>query len=347
MLRRSIHVGRSVTLTSLTCLLLLTSEGYPQDKEKAVTQKIEISRVSRNPHQLTAGTGHQRDVVYNMREIKVQNEGRNVVAQLLEPESANGDSLLVVELCWESFSNTGNQAFVFHSLALRLGHRILRMDVPQEGHRADSYGRAIPGMNAAIAAHRDIFGEFVRDGRVLLDRCIADGSAKSGRIVAAGISRGGFSAAHLMASDSRISAGAFLAPVTTLSALTEFRENATAQAVTRLNLWNLAKKLAGRRIWLGIGYADTRVDTTAACKFYMALREAENCALSESKVEFYITDDENHTFGKDWYQRAAVSLFGSESLPQAAGTWSGPHCSHVSNRTTRCRGVFHQSAQRF
>jgi hypothetical protein len=241
------------------------------------------------------------------RMVKASCEGRTFTAPLWEPSKLHSHPLLVIET---PIAFTAAEQLVFHEYVLAHGHRIISLGGPQEGSRADSFGGELPGMNAAIAAGRDIVGEYVRDSMAVLDECIHLGLAASGRIIIAGISRGGHCAAHLMAADPRISSGGFFAPVTSLSSMTEFAESATSEAVTRLDLWHLAGKLAGRRIWLGIGSRDERVDTTATCRFYLALRQAEACPLGESRIDFFITEDEDHRFGERWYALAAQTLIG-------------------------------------
>ena len=57
---------------------------------------------------------------------------------------------------------------------------------------------------------------------------------------------------------------ASFAPVTDLSALSEFKSTSEYQLVKKFNLINRANDLAGRKIWIIIGDQDKRVGTDNA-----------------------------------------------------------------------------------
>lgn len=110
------------------------------------------------------------------------------------------------------------------------------------------------------------------------------------KICVAGLSRGGFIAAHIAARDERIRSILAFAPITKLRNAKEFaslREHPTLRA---LDLTELSDQLSKRHVRLYIGNRDTRVDTRSCFEFAMTLVEkAHEKRVRSPQVEFLMT----------------------------------------------------------
>ena len=135
------------------------------------------------------------------------------------------------------------------------------IDLPSHG------AQVLPGEPVGIAGWRwrhDKQMNFTaaNNARMLdvVDTLVAEGLADPNRIVASGISRGGYMAAHYALADDRVRALGLLSPVTNLSLLSEFGgEPATGQPALRiLDLQASADRLALKDVWTIIGDQDTR-----------------------------------------------------------------------------------------
>jgi hypothetical protein len=123
-----------------------------------------------------------------------------------------------------------------------------------------------------------------------------------------------------MAGDKRIAGGAAFAPVTDWRDLTEFKDLRDRQDVADLRLSGFADKLTGRGIYLAIGNHDHRVNTASCCQFFVALNQANSAhGFDQSCVDFYCTDDPNHTCCDDWRRRGSQFLLNLLAY-QAKGT---------------------------
>jgi len=202
---------------------------------------------------------------------------------------------------------------------LEQGHRVVSFDLPAHGERVGRHGSGIVGFAAMLAAGVDPFALLVADGRAVIDACIRRGLAAEDRVVAAGVSRGGYGALRLAAADTRVSAVAALAPATDWRVLTEFAALRDDPAVAALALDNFADQLAGRRIYVAIGNHDLRARTDACIRFVLAVTEAERRGESgRSSVRFHVVDDSRgHALAAKWREE------GMRFLLEAAGTAEG------------------------
>ncbi|MDX9976056.1 MAG: prolyl oligopeptidase family serine peptidase, partial [FCB group bacterium] len=231
---------------------------------------------------------------------------RSVNARLLSPapERLAADPALLLTFAMDrrlSISITPYCLTTEYFLAQ--GHRVVSFDLPMHGERVDTYGSDIVGMRNAFVAGKEVFAEFVEEGKAVIDECIRRGWAKPGRIAVAGTSRGGYMALRLMAGDERIAAGAGFAPVTDWALLKEFAEDRERADVQALRLANFAPQMAGRHVYLAIGNKDERVGTQS-CK-----QLAEQLAATDPQcVEFHLTEDEGHSLNDSWYGVGRESL---------------------------------------
>ncbi len=190
------------------------------------------------------------------------------------------------------------------------GHRVASFDLPAHGERVDRRGSGIAGLAARVAAGEDPFAEFVADGRAVIDECLRRGWAEEGRIVVAGVSRGGYAALRLAAEDARVAAVAAFSPVTDWRVLAEFAPLAERPETAALDLARLAPRLAGRRVFVAIGNRDARVGTEACVRFVQALTEAEGRSGTEgSGLRFLVVDDSTgHALAARWREQGIAFL---------------------------------------
>lgn len=199
------------------------------------------------------------------------------------------------------------------------GHRVASFDLPAHGERVGTLGAGIAGFAARIAAGEQPFEQFVRDGRAVIDACLRQGIAEPGRIVVAGVSRGGYCALRLMAADSRITAAAALAPATDWRELDEFSSLKNEPSVAALALEHYAGQLAGRRFYVAIGNDDQRAGTAACTRFVLAVTTAEARAKSGSALRYLVVDDSaGHALARHWREEGIRFLLESPARNAAA-----------------------------
>jgi len=202
---------------------------------------------------------------------------------------------------------------------LEAGHRVASFDLPAHGDRVDGLGGGIAGLAARISVGQDPFADFVADGRAVIDECIRRGIAEAGRIVVAGVSRGGYCALRLAAADERIAAVAALAPVTDWRVVDEFAVLKDRPGVAALSLEHFAGQLAGRRIYLAIGNHDLRTGSDVCTRFVLTLMEAERRrGAGRSSVRFHLVDDSRgHALAARWREEGAKFLLENQTVMQA------------------------------
>jgi len=193
---------------------------------------------------------------------------------------------------------------------LEQGHRVVSFDLPAHGDRIDELGSGIAGMAASVVAGQKPFEAFVEDGKAVIDSLIKRGLAKSGRIVVCGVSRAGYCALRLAAADDRIAATSALSPVTDWAVLKEFTQSQNLPEVKALALTNFAEKLAGKRFYVAIGNADSRVGTDACTQFILSVNDAEKArSLKTSSVRYLMVDDSvDHSLNTRWRQEGIQFL---------------------------------------
>lgn len=201
---------------------------------------------------------------------------------------------------------------------LEHGHRVVSFDLPAHGERVDRHGAGIAGLAALVAAGEAPFDRIVADGRAVIDECLRRGWAEEGRIVVAGVSRGGYCALRLAAEDMRVGAVAAFAPVTDWGMLAEFAVQRKSPAVAALKLSRFADRLAGRRVYLAIGNLDLRVGTDSCTLFVLALNQAERVrGVARSRLRYVIADDSvDHRVADKWREAGMMFLLG-ETVPAA------------------------------
>ena len=192
----------------------------------------------------------------------------------------------------------------------------------KHGHRAVSF--PVSSVASSLELFRDLVVEgpdptlaFIEQARAVLTYCVDQQWVKPDRIVVTGISRFGYHAFRLMAEDDRLNIGGGFSPVTDWRDLSEFEEQRNLDVVAdlRLSLW--ADKLAGKKIYMAIGNHDERVGTLSCAQFFLDLNKAnQEQGFDSSLVDFFMTPDEGHRCGEEWYQRGIEILLNAALNPR-------------------------------
>jgi predicted esterase len=118
---------------------------------------------------------------------------------------------------------------------------------------------------------RNCIAEFLDQAEQAVTFAIEEKFADPSKMATAGLSRGGFIAAHLAARESRFRHIACFAPMTRLAKIKEFAHLQDHSIANSFDLVHLAKDLSDRHIQLYIGNEDTRVGTSECFDFAMSL----------------------------------------------------------------------------
>lgn len=208
------------------------------------------------------------------------------------------------------------------SIGTPTSHVIPPNDLPAKafwnaGHRVVAFFVPVVERDIADFRNLEINGErpadtFVEDGKAVLDYCIAQGWAKPGRVVVSGISRFGYLGYRLLGADDRIIAAAGFSPVTDWRDLAEFAEQKDLPQVAGLQLSNYIDGMVGKKVYIVIGSQDQRVGTTSACRFYVALSDANaKAGVSPGNVDLFVTTDPGHQCSDPWVERGMEFLLKS------------------------------------
>ncbi len=198
---------------------------------------------------------------------------------------------------------------------LEQGNRILSFDLPAHGDRVDVHGSGIAGLAALVAAGKKPFDLLVADGRAVIDECLRRGLAQTGRIVAAWVSRGGYSALRLAAADERIVAVAAFSPPADWREITEFAAQKDRPEAAALALESFAPQLAGRRIYIAVGNHDWRVGTDVCTRFVAAIsREERRRGLGKSGLRYLVVDNSpGHALATKWRAEGIQFLMSAQA----------------------------------
>lgn len=182
-------------------------------------------------------------------------------------------------------------------LLAKQGYLCVSLDLPCHGRdRISGEPEGIAGWRHRLDADQDLLADFKRRGQAMLSYLIDHGYTDATRVAVSGTSRGGFSALHLAAHDSRIRCVAAMAPVTELSALTEFQGMTHPERAATLSAVNLADKLAERGVWVVIGDRDARVGTDHAITFARRLTSIAVEKKLTASIELHVlSEPKGHT----------------------------------------------------
>lgn len=168
--------------------------------------------------------------------------------------------------------------------------RILSFTLPFHGADFDPQ-KAMSLWAHALRQGTAWFEEFLQACRQNVDELVAKEWIDPQRLAVAGLSRGGFVAAHLAARDPRIGFILGYAPMTRLDVLADFK----AFHLHPLDLVHLAPQLKDKAIRCYIGNRDTRVGTAACFAWIQALTEASYAAGHRSPpIELILSPSIGH-----------------------------------------------------
>jgi len=192
------------------------------------------------------------------------------------------------------------------------GWNVVSLDLPCHGvDRRAGEPTELADWAARIAKGEDIVAPFQKRVNEVVEHLVANGMADPARIAVAGTSRGGFLAFQAAAGNPRIRAVAAFAPVTDLTALSEFAGQDKNPQVQRLALMNAADKLADRAAWIMIGDHDDRVGTDKAVAFAKALTQAAGKKKLDARVDLHVVPVPGHVSFPEWHDAAAKWLMSS------------------------------------
>lgn len=153
--------------------------------------------------------------------------------------------------------------------------RIFSITLPEHGgNEPDS--NAMHRWALRLLDGDDFVSPFIVHCKKIVDFLIEEGYIDIDHLAVAGLSRGGFMATHLAASDARFKYLLAFAPLTDLYSLKELAESSSARPplVDSLNLMSLIDQLHEKTVRFYIGNRDTRVSTARCCEFIIALSDA-------------------------------------------------------------------------
>lgn len=167
--------------------------------------------------------------------------------------------------------------------------RIFSFTIP--GHGPDSKNsEAIASWAQAFSEGKNPIKEFIEGVNQSIEELIRLDLIDSEKMAAAGLSRGGFIATQLAASDSRIKAILGFAPMVQLELSEDFKKYQISEEVLNSSLNHLAEKLVGRSLRFYIGNRDILVHTDANYRFIRLLTEVNfNAGVRSPKVELIIS----------------------------------------------------------
>jgi esterase FrsA len=167
--------------------------------------------------------------------------------------------------------------------------RIFSLTLPYHEDE-NGFVQAIGNWASAISDNRNIIQEFTESVCRSIDYLVDNGWVDEQHIAAAGLSRGGFMAAHAAAMDARIHTILGYAPLTRLTYAKEFHALQQNPLARSLDLENIVDKLVTRHIRFYIGNHDTRVGTDRCFHFVNAMVDASiKHGLRTVPVELIIT----------------------------------------------------------
>ncbi len=169
----------------------------------------------------------------------------------------------------------------FESLTLDPFNQIVQF---LHGKKIRIFSLTLPGHGEKLSPTKAIafWAEEIKQGKKLIDEFIQDAKRAIthlesleliSKLCAAGLSRGGFIAAHLAAQDPRVDSLLCFAPMIDLAYMSEFDTLKNDPYVQKMHLSNLIDDLANRPVRFYVGNRDARVGTRNCFDFIEALTE--------------------------------------------------------------------------
>lgn len=172
--------------------------------------------------------------------------------------------------------------------------RVFSMTLPFHGP-GFNHKTAVGRWAEALAQGQDPLSPFIEQVLQNIDYLQQQNAIASRSLAVAGLSRGGFVAAHLAARSPYIDTIAAFAPLTDLFYLDEFRSMRDNELVSNMNPASLIDRLVGKTLRFYIGNRDTRVGTDACYAFIRQLVETSYAnRLRSPLVELVISPSIGH-----------------------------------------------------
>lgn len=211
------------------------------------------------------------------------------------------------------FENPFNQP-VLH--LIRQGIRVFSWDLPFHGPGLDPHD-AMRKWAHEFVYNPSFISDFLELCRHHINYLIEEGLVDPLHLGVAGLSRGGFVATHLAASDSRLKTVLGFAPLTQPKPLEEL-QSFPELSFDQISLTAIAEKLIHTRLRFYIGNHDQRVGTDACFHFIHHLTEvAFNHGIRSPAVELMIYPSIGHKGhgtpphifheGADWIKQQLIS----------------------------------------
>ena len=173
------------------------------------------------------------------------------------------------------------------NILAKKGYICIMIDAPCEGKaiRPGEPG-GLDGWRYRVDNGENFIPDFNSKVSELLDYLIEKGYTDPKKIVACGISRGGFLAMHFTASEPRVKCTAVYCPVVNLGTLQLWFKGAEQNPVVRsIDLMEYADKFIGRPLWIVTGDQDRPIDTDYVISF---ARKISRLSGQNSKVELHV-----------------------------------------------------------
>jgi hypothetical protein len=184
-----------------------------------------------------------------------------------------------------------NQPAVYLS---SLPMRIFSMTLPGHGPGLDSH-HAIELWAKEISQGHDIIHAFIERLSSVVDELISRHIIIADKLGIAGLSRGGFIAAHAAANISAFNTILGFAPLTRMTYAKEFEALQDHSLAQSLNLLPQTERLVGKTLRFYIGNRDTRVGTSNAFAFIEKLTDANfHHKIRSPQVELIIYPSVGH-----------------------------------------------------
>ena len=180
------------------------------------------------------------------------------------------------------------------------------MDLPSHGaDQPPNEKNSLKHWRDRLERGDDFVPPFLARASSVLRYLIDQGYTDPQRVAVCGTSRGGFIALHFAAVEPRVRAVAAFAPVTDLTALTEFAGMESHARTRALALVQVADRLADRAVWITICSTDHRVGTEHAIAFLQRVVEASEARGRRPQIQLHIMPTEGHRIHPTSHEEAA------------------------------------------
>ncbi|TXI42740.1 MAG: alpha/beta hydrolase [Nitrosomonas sp.] len=172
--------------------------------------------------------------------------------------------------------------------------RVFSLSLPLHDEIADRR-QAVALWSKALANGEDHLTPFLEQANDAIDYVVKEGIAVSTAIGVAGLSRGGWVATHLAASNDYVKAIVGFAPLTDLFVLDEFKPIEDNPLLQTMSLDAVIDKLVGKPLRYYVGNRDMRISTDACYAFVRRLTELSYASRHRSApVELIMSPSIGH-----------------------------------------------------